>query len=67
MEEKPFLKKMTYSMADKNIFSTYNKCNGGNLMSRCDLVPESLPGLANSDEILRVLEQDWTVLPTGQS
>lgn len=54
-------------MADNNISSTYNICDGGNMMSHGDLVPESLPGLANSDEILRVLEQDWTVLPTGQS
>ena len=49
-----------------NIFSTWNICNMAN-MSHCDLVPESLLGLRNSDKILRDLEKDWTVLPTGQS
>lgn len=59
---------MIYSMTEENnIFSTYNICNGGDTMPHYDLVPESLPGLANGDKILRVLEQDWTVLPTGQS
>lgn len=58
MEEKPFLKKIIYPMADKSIFSTYNICNGGNIISHCDLFPESLPGLDSSDKIFRVLEQD---------
>lgn len=56
MEEKPSLKRMFSSKGNIKVFSIYRICNGGNILSHFDFVPESLLRLGNSEKILTVIE-----------